>query len=32
VITSRAVFADGRTVGVFPGLRATLAVYRFETR
>jgi methionine biosynthesis protein MetW len=32
LITSRAVFADGRTVGVFPGLRATLAVYRFETR
>jgi methionine biosynthesis protein MetW len=32
LITSRAVFADGRTVDVLPGLRATLAVYRFETR
>ena len=32
VITGRAVFADGRPVGVLPSLRATLAVYRFETR
>ena len=31
-ITGRAVFADGQPVGVLPGLRATLAVYRFETR
>jgi methionine biosynthesis protein MetW len=30
-ITGRALFADGRTVAALPGLRATLAVYRFET-
>jgi methionine biosynthesis protein MetW len=30
-ITGRALFADGRTVTVWPALRATLAVYRFET-
>ena len=32
LITGRAVFAEGQTVDVLPGLRATLAVYRFETR
>jgi methionine biosynthesis protein MetW len=32
MITTRAVFADGRAVGVLPGLRATLALYRFESR
>jgi methionine biosynthesis protein MetW len=32
LITGRAVLADGRPVGLLPGLRATLAVYRFETR
>lgn len=32
MITGRAVFAEGRTVDVLPSLRATLAVYRFETR
>jgi methionine biosynthesis protein MetW len=31
-ITGRAVLAGGRPVGVLPALRATLAVYRFETR
>lgn len=31
-ITGRALFADGQTVGALPALRATLAVYRFETR
>ncbi len=31
-ITGRALFADGRTIDALPGLRATLAVYRFETR
>lgn len=31
-ITARAVLANGRQVTVLPGLRATLAVYRFETR
>jgi methionine biosynthesis protein MetW len=31
-ITGRAVFADGEPVDVLPALRATLAVYRFETR
>jgi methionine biosynthesis protein MetW len=31
-ITGRAVFADGQPVDVLPSLRATLAVYRFETR
>ncbi|MCX8115738.1 MAG: methionine biosynthesis protein MetW, partial [Burkholderiaceae bacterium] len=31
-ITARAVLADGRPVTVLPSLRATLAVYRFETR
>jgi methionine biosynthesis protein MetW len=31
-ITTRAVLADGRPVNVLPGLRATLALYRFETR
>ncbi len=31
-ITGRALFANGGTVGVLPALRATLAVYRFETR
>jgi methionine biosynthesis protein MetW len=32
LITGRSVLADGRPVGLLPGLRATLAVYRFETR
>ena len=31
-ITGRALLADGRPVGVLPALRATLAVYRFDTR
>jgi methionine biosynthesis protein MetW len=31
-ITARAVLANGRPVKVLPSLRATLAVYRFETR
>lgn len=31
-ITGRALFADGASVSVLPGLRAALAVYRFETR
>ncbi|MEP6607455.1 MAG: methionine biosynthesis protein MetW [Burkholderiaceae bacterium] len=31
-ITGRALFADGRSVHVLPSWRATLAVYRFETR
>ncbi len=31
-ITHRALLADGEAVGVLPSLRATLAVYRFETR
>jgi methionine biosynthesis protein MetW len=31
-ITHRALLADGEPVGVLPSLRATLAVYRFETR
>jgi methionine biosynthesis protein MetW len=31
-ITARTVLADGRPVTVLPGLRATLAVYRFETQ
>ncbi len=31
-ITARAVFADGKPVRVMPSWRATLAVYRFETR
>jgi methionine biosynthesis protein MetW len=31
-ITARAVLADGRPVKVLPSLRATLAVYRFDTR
>jgi methionine biosynthesis protein MetW len=31
-ITARAVLAEGRPVTVLPSLRATLAVYRFETR
>lgn len=31
-ITARAVLANGRPVEVLPSLRATLAVYRFETR
>jgi methionine biosynthesis protein MetW len=31
-ITARSVLAEGRPVSVLPGLRATLAVYRFETR
>ncbi|MGH6609919.1 MAG: methionine biosynthesis protein MetW [Burkholderiaceae bacterium] len=30
-ITGRALFADGQTVTALPALRATLAVYRFET-
>lgn len=30
-ITGRALFANGASVGALPGLRATLAVYRFET-
>jgi methionine biosynthesis protein MetW len=32
MITARAVLADGRPVAVLPGLRATLALYRFESR
>jgi len=32
VITGRSVLAEGRAVAVLPALRATLAVYRFETR
>ncbi|HEX7156553.1 MAG TPA: methionine biosynthesis protein MetW [Burkholderiaceae bacterium] len=31
-ITGRALLADGRAVDVLPNLRATVAVYRFETR
>jgi methionine biosynthesis protein MetW len=31
-ITDRTVLADGAPVAVLPSLRATLAVYRFETR
>jgi methionine biosynthesis protein MetW len=31
-ITGRALLADGEPVGTLPALRATLAVYRFETR
>jgi methionine biosynthesis protein MetW len=31
-ITHRALLADGEPVDVLPALRATLAVYRFETR
>jgi methionine biosynthesis protein MetW len=31
-ITDRALLAEGRPVTVLPALRATLAVYRFETR
>jgi methionine biosynthesis protein MetW len=31
-ITGRALLADGEPVGVLPALRATLAVYRFDTR
>ena len=31
VITNRALLADGAPVDVLPALRATLAVYRFET-
>jgi methionine biosynthesis protein MetW len=31
-ITARAVLADGKPVEVLPALRATLALYRFETR
>jgi methionine biosynthesis protein MetW len=31
-ITGRAVLSDGKPVAVLPGLRATLALYRFETR
>lgn len=31
-ITHRALLADGEPVRVLPSLRATLAVYRFETR
>jgi methionine biosynthesis protein MetW len=32
VITARAVLADGRPVHFAPGLRATVAIYRFEVR
>jgi methionine biosynthesis protein MetW len=32
LITGRHVLADGKPVTVLPGLRATLAVYRFEAR
>jgi methionine biosynthesis protein MetW len=32
LITGRAVFADGRPVTAMPSWRATLAVYRFQTR
>jgi methionine biosynthesis protein MetW len=31
-ITHRALLADGEPVGLLPALRATLAVYRFDTR
>ena len=31
-ITARSVLAEGKPVNVLPGLRSTLAVYRFETR
>ena len=31
-ITNRALLADGEPVGMLPALRATLAVYRFDTR
>jgi methionine biosynthesis protein MetW len=31
-ITGRTLLADGERVGVLPALRATLAVYRFDTR
>jgi methionine biosynthesis protein MetW len=31
-ITRRALLADGRAVDVLPNLRATVAVYRFESR
>jgi methionine biosynthesis protein MetW len=31
-INARALLAEGRPVGVLPALRATLAVYRFDTR
>jgi methionine biosynthesis protein MetW len=31
-ITGRALLADGEPVGVLPALRATVAVYRFDTR
>jgi len=31
-ISGRAVFADGHRVSAMPSLRATLAVYRFQTR
>lgn len=31
-ITGRALLADGEPVGFLPALRATLAVYRFDTR
>jgi methionine biosynthesis protein MetW len=31
-VTHRALLADGEPVDVLPALRATLAVYRFETR
>lgn len=31
-ITGRHVLADGRPVGFAPGLRSTLAVYRFESK
>jgi methionine biosynthesis protein MetW len=31
-ITNRALLADGEPVGILPALRATLAVYRFDTR
>jgi methionine biosynthesis protein MetW len=31
-ITGRALLADGKPVGVLPALRATVAVYRFDTR
>jgi len=31
-ITGRALLADGEPVGMLPALRATVAVYRFDTR
>lgn len=31
-ITQRALLADGEPVGMLPSLRATLALYRFDTR